>query len=206
MTKISRIVAAAGALGVMGVAALPVAGYAAGDIDTIVKVNVTAECLIGDGQTGNDYEGVTLLDVQLSAATPYAETLATDTTSAIGTVCNAPKGYSITETMDHADLKLEASGAYTGATGFNAGAGSGALASFANNTWSIKYANVIGTTVDTDATTYDRTPDTTGIIIASTAGPTALNTISQQFGAKTDGTVPTGNYGATVEYTIAQNL
>jgi hypothetical protein len=198
MTKISRIIAAASCLGVMGVAALPVAGYAA---TTTLEVEIGTECLIGDGTTGNDYEGIAQLKVALSTASPYAETSATSGANQIGVVCNDSDGWELKEAMDHTDLKYAATtgGPYTGATGFNVGAGNAALASFANKTWSIKYA---GTNVVSTASTYNRSPSTTATLIAEANSPTALTTISQQFGAKTDGTVGDGYYGAIATYTL----
>jgi len=177
---------------------------------TDVEVEVLPECMIGDGLTGTDYEGTNFLQVTLSASTPAAETTATAGTGLIGTVCNSALGYTISEAVDHTDLKASASGTsgapYTGATGFNVGAGNAAVASFAANTWSIKYADVTGTSVTSAAQTYNRTPSTTAATIASTSGPTALTTFSQQFAAKTDGTVAAGYYGATITYTLTPNL
>lgn len=200
-------------------------------VSTIVEVTVDQECLIGDGLgtlnanpgTYTHYNGSTTynnnpnhataptplgvdkLSVTLSATTPYAETDVTKGTQGqyIGTVCNAPSGYKLTEKVDHTDLKLNGSGA----TGFNAGPGTPTLAGFAANTWSIKYNDVTGAAgvVAAAAKTYDRAPTTTGTVIASTSLPSTLNTISQQFGAKTDGSVAQGAYSAVVTYTIAAN-
>jgi hypothetical protein len=194
------VVAALGVFAIVGVAPTQAA-------TTTVEVNVNEECLIGDGLTGTDYEGVGQLSVSLSAATPYDETAATSGDQLIGTVCNAEDGYSITETVDHTGLMLSANsgGPYTGAVGFNVGAGNAALASFAANTWSIKYADVTGTSVVSAAQTYARSPSTGGTVIATTSAPTALTTFSQQFGALTDGTVSTGYYGAVITYSLIAN-
>lgn len=204
MKKIVRALAATGAVALLGVVVLPLTAYAA---TTAVEVNIGSECLIGDGLTGSNYEGAGMLQVTLSAATPYNETTATSGTNLIGAICNATDGYTITEAVDHTTLNLAAAtgGPYTGASGFSVGAGNATLASFANNTWSIKYADVTGTTVASGAQTYNRSPSTTPTAIASTAGPTSLSTFSQQFGAKTDGTVPDGYYGAVITYTLTPN-
>lgn len=238
MTKTTKIMAAASAVAIMGVAAIPAASFA--DVaktstETEVEVIVFQECLIGDGKVGADstgeqnyiednrggitsYDytnspvGAEKLSVTLSASTPYAETSGADFTDKqlIGTVCNAVEGYSLTETMNHTEL-LERT---TNEVGFNVGAGNATLADFAGKTWSIKYADVenpdtnvtsLGNTVVAAAKTYNRSPNTGGIVIASTTAPTALQTISQQFGAKTDGSVPQGTYVATATYTIAAN-
>jgi hypothetical protein len=203
MSISKKLTLGAGVLGIFGLLAVPVASYAA---TTTLEVAIASECLIGDGVTGNNNEGVSQLSVSLSTATPYDETTATIGNSLIGAVCNNDDGYTITETMSNANLTYSTTSGsgYDGATvGFSAGPGSATLANFAANTWSIKYADVTGTTVDTAAKSYDRTPNTTGIVIAETNGPTALSTFSQQFGAKTDGTVATGFYGAVATYTLA---
>ncbi len=204
MKKLIKAFAAAGTVAMLGVAIVPLASYAA---TTNVEVTVTGECLIGDGVTAGDYDGQQLLQVSLSPAIQYAETTATSGTNLIGAVCNANDGYSITETVDHTTLlKGTTGGPYNGPeVGFNVGANSATLASFADNTWSIKYTDVAGTTVAAAAQTYNRSPSTSPTTIASTSGPTALSTFSQQFGAKTDGSVPSGTYGAIITYTLTEN-
>lgn len=229
MTKISRILAGASAVAMLGVAAVPMATFADPALtstSTVVEVKVNTECLIGDGTgtTGtptdsytegggttsydnDEYIGVSKLSVTLSATTPAAETSGTvtsgDEAKYIGTVCNAANGYKLTEKMDHTDLKDGA------VTGFTAGATTDSAATFTGNHWSIKYADKVGTTVQTGADTFARTgkaiSDSAEVEIAKTSGPTTLSTISQKFGAKTDGSVLQGVYTATATYTITPN-
>jgi hypothetical protein len=211
MTKISRIIAAAGTLGVLGAAALPVAGYAATGtktLDTTVEVNVNAECLIGNGSNPG---GKALLHVDLSATTPAA--IDNGVGSAIGVSCN--EAWTLDEEVDHTDLLLSTDNdtpgtfLFDGAIGFTA-LGSpvtasatpvvGDLSTWAANKWGMTYT---GTDTTTDAKSWHTPPLTGSALTIASGNATALSSIIQYFGAKTDGSVPNGLYGAIVTYTLA---
>lgn len=205
---IVKAIAATGAVAVFGAAVLPLGSYAAGTANTDVEVAVNAECLIGNG-TGNT-SGESLLNVSLSATTQSAIDSGAAGDS-IDVTCNQAWTLSEKALNDLATatnglaLKNTGTNEYDGAVGFTALGSAvtasatpvvGDLAGFAANTWGMAYTGANVTVTDWHG------PATTDATIASGAA-TAKSSIVQYFGAKTDGSVPNGTYGATVTYTLA---
>ena len=210
MTRISRVMAGAAALAVLGLAAIPAVGYAAATANTDVEVTIGAECLIGNGSANNS--GEALMEIAIGAASSDGID-AGSAAAAIDITCNqawtlsekALNDIAVTPTNQLA-LKSAAS-TYDGAVGFNALSGNitasatpvvGDVANFGANTWGMAYRATGATLANSDW----HTPGATDSILA-TGVATAKSSIVQYFGAKTDGSVAPGTYGATVTYTLA---
>lgn len=194
MTKISKIVAAASALGMLGIAALPVAGYAVDNITTTVAVTIGAECLIG---AGSDNESGEDLSLNLSVGTPSGEDAAG---ASIDVVCNS--AWTLTEAAADTTLKLETTpGNYTGTSGFNTWTTGTTPTDFTDNTWSMKYSGASGATVPAGMQAYHAVSTTPTTIASGNA--TAKSSITQTFGAKTNGSVAGGTYGTVMTYTLS---
>lgn len=211
MTKISKIIAAATSLAVLGLAAIPAVGYAAGTTNTAVEVTIGAECLIGDG---SNTSGESLLEVSLDATDP-ALIDGGNVNASIDITCN--QSWTLSERAANNlasptnSLAMKTDDAtpgtylYDGAVGFNALAAPVAasatplvddLDNFTANTWGMAY-----TGTDVDVTDWHTPGLVNGAIATGTA--TAKSSIVQYFGAKTDNSVPQGTYGAVVTYTLA---
>jgi len=202
ISKITKIVACAGVVGMVGVAALPLASYAATNTaDTKVQVTIGETCIIGDSATDTTNVASPLLQLSLSAATPSGETSSTGTAGNghIGITCNSTSGWMLTQAVDHANLTL--GGASGGAVGFTPWSAGTTAATFAANTWGMKYA---GNAVTTASTAFHApSVNTTVATVLDSSIP--ASTITQTFGAKTDGTLGQGTYSAIITYTLSPN-
>jgi len=211
MTKVSKIIAGASTLAVLGVAALPLAAFAVETVYTTVEVNVGAECLIGNDTATS---GETLLSVSLDATTPAKIDSGSD---AIGITCN--QSWTLTESVAN-DLATPTrylvmenatptpGNTWTGANGF-APLGSpvtasvppvvGDLSTWAVNTWGMAYT---GTSVTSAGLAWHGPQLAASAITIAQGSATALTNVLQHFGAKTDNSVPPGKYGAVITYTL----
>ena len=200
-----KVFAATGAVAAFGAAVLPLTSYAATTANTTVTATVGAECALGDSPA----TGSAAINVNVSLTTPAAIQAGG---TALGVKCN--QAWDLTEYADHVDLKREnvgTPGLFDGATGFSNLASSVAagtppaladLSTWANNRWGMAYTNGTGTTL-TSAGLAWHTPTVSGSAVTiATGSATGGVTINQYLGAKTDGSVAAGKYGAIVTYTL----
>ena len=198
MKTTSKLIAAASVLGVLGVAVLPAASFAA---DTIVEVTVGGVCVIGDAAgVGTNQQPAAKLTLTLNAGAPFGETAATTGSGLMGVNCNDADGYTLTQSAATATLNLAtAPNVYGTTVGFTTWTTDTTTpANFAANTWSMRYA---GTEVLPAVAVYHSVPTAAGNIINASA-PTGYTTVSQQFAAKTDMSLAPGDYGTTITYTL----
>ncbi|MDR1196709.1 MAG: hypothetical protein LBL08_00290 [Candidatus Nomurabacteria bacterium] len=184
MTKISRILAAASCLGVMGIAALPVSGYATTSSATAdVEVQIDEECALGSG--------VGPQDIVITFGSG-ADSEDKNATTNMSVVCN--NTWTLLEkASSEVNLKNGAVVGFTPWTGSTTNA-----SGFGGNNWSMKY---VGTDVATPATLYHAV-STSDFTVVNSASSTGGSVITQVLGAKTDGTVPAGTYTTELTYTL----
>lgn len=197
MTKISKILTAAAALGVMGVAILPAASHAAGQ--TKVQVTVTDVCVIGDGSSGASVNGTNsgaqTLNLPLNGGALSGEVSSSSITdSNIKVTCNDQDGWALSEKTLTSETALT-DGAKPSIAAWSSGT---VPASFAVNTWGMKYS---GTGVT--ATAYHAVTAGNTAVADATGNTTPSATIVQTFGAKIDGTIQAGSYTNDIVYTLA---
>jgi hypothetical protein len=206
MTKTKKIGFIAGAVLTLGAVILPVTGVAnaANTSDADVSVTVGAACALTGGAAVN------LGSVSTSSLT--AEKAGT----AMTVTCNS--AWALTHQTAAAGLTGLTSGTIatagqnltTGtdktAAGFGPWTSGDTVASFANNTWGVKYS--AGTpsvgTVSLTSSDYEAVPangSTSGINVATSTAGSTVN-ITPTFGAKTDGSLATGTYDNAVLYTL----
>jgi len=191
---------ALGAFAAIGVAP----SFAAVTDTTTVNVLINEECIIGGGSYTSGAGSITIL---LSASTPSGEESSDDiegSAQPIQVTCNDPLGWTLTEQMNTGeDQILNIGGGTVTTTGFSPLASPVAnIGAFptTGNVWGSRYT---GTDVVTGALSYRGvTANGTPYTIASNASITALSTVSQYFGASTDGTLGEGTYTGVVLYTL----
>ena len=231
MKSTSKLVAAAGVIGIMGFAVLPLATYGATEVvdggTTTVKVHITEECIIGDGTgAATDTDPADLTDpitgdLELTLSLNDAEEISSynptgtpATTDSIEITCNvgAPAAggvWSLTEQIDATgSLDLVGQDGSTPATHkFSPVSGTPAnVGAFSNtvNEWGMKYnavAAISGNTVT--ATDYHAVPATGSA--ASIANGVSVNgfQINQTFGAKYVSPVNEDTYSSVILYTLS---
>ncbi|MDR0956144.1 MAG: hypothetical protein LBM73_03395 [Candidatus Nomurabacteria bacterium] len=204
--KVSKIIAGVSAIGVMGLvgmAAVPSASYAADNqsATSAVTVTISGECQIA---AATDTSTATVGDLN--------ETTTSDSSAASAPItisCNNPTGWTLSHSMSGtaSNNHLTTSGA-AATGGFAPGGATGTDASaLSANTWGVYYSTTAaGTGASVTYTSgYDsnfQAMGTSATDIASTSGPDSGAEITPTFGAKTDGSLPTGDYTGTVLYTL----
>jgi|GEM_PF-2275939 len=230
MTKISKLIAAASSVAVLGIAALPVAGFAAGDtFTTDLNVIIGDVCSLGEG--GDDAGGGTpgdgignSLTVDLSTGNMFGEATTGSPAGAaniwsgkeIAVSCNAA-GPGGTGNYSAATLSqsMTGSGYLTSAsspdvfvpitnTVDSGAAGAGNFTLGANKgVYGMRYAGGSGgllTTTNLNVTLWHNPAATPNV--ASWSAPLVGVNIAQTFGAKTDGTMKAATYSNSILYTL----
>ncbi|MDR0591239.1 MAG: hypothetical protein LBG75_01615 [Candidatus Nomurabacteria bacterium] len=207
MAKITKVIAGVSVLGMLGVAALPLSSYAVTTGTTTVNVEVGSQCGIGEGSTTG---GAATVDIgPLSSTNQSGENSTAGAASPISVTCNNATGWSLTEQMNTGeDQILNIGGLTASTTGFGPWTGGTAVTGFAANTWGAKYAaggssGAGSYTVVTAAQTYHAVPangSPTNVATASNA--TSNSTVTQTFGANTNGSLGAGTYTGIVLYTL----
>jgi hypothetical protein len=188
MTKISRIVAIAGTLGVMGIALVPIAGYAAVEDTGTTTVNVTVGGACG-------FDGGGTVTIPLNSTTTSGEQAAT----AFTIDCNNPAGWELSEQINSGST-VNLAGATGGGsiTPWSTGA---AVTGFADNTWGAKYA---GTGTEAGAQAYHAVPANASPSIIAQATSVAVNAqVTATYGAKINASLPATTYSTVVLYTLS---
>ncbi|MDR3125940.1 MAG: hypothetical protein LBU20_02640 [Candidatus Nomurabacteria bacterium] len=191
MTKISRIVAMASTLSVMGLAVVPVATYA---LNTEVQVDIQPDCsFTGGSATVLIKGGGTPAD--LSPTNPYGETAG----SAMSVICN--DAWSVSEQINTGHDVFLAQAVYSaGDPVIAAWSGGGTPNAFTANSWGAKYASA---KVVTGKDAYHAVPaNGSATDIASDSSVANSVTITPTYGAKIDSLLPSGLYLTQVLYTL----
>lgn len=208
MTKISKILTAAAALGVMGVAVLPVA---AGASTATLAVTIQDSCELGnDGAITGTPGGLT---INTLTASNLSASVSSAAGSKMAVVCNS--GWTLTEqaaqrtgdtgdTTNFTDLDIDdAPGTGITDSFVPTSVGGTDPSLFGPNEYGVRYTAVgSGATISTAAAAYHGLPAAATTITTANGTATGDFTATVNFGAKWDGSLAGGTYQTDVEWTL----
>lgn len=214
MKSTSKLVAAAGLLGAMGVAVLPLASFAANPTTgtTTVQVVIGDECNIGDGLNGaGTGSGAVTLSLGLDLASkPFGNTASdgTITDDTISVTCNTDE-WELTQKMSTSTTGYLV-GVTTTDNGFGpVSGGFGSPAAFTGgingNAWGMKYTGTDNgnNVIESAAKAWHAVPVSSASPMLIASGDNVVDfQIGQDFGARYVSPLSSDTYKAVVLYTL----